>query len=122
MIEPDRFHVSDESALDNVYMDTVSAVDDSRAADEHRSLAQSISNCGVPVIRFPGKTATPDDVFPNNVFATAPGRLIVGSMLHSQRRKEAERQDIRELFTGLMNYQCVSTVWLGSRINRGHDY
>ncbi len=106
MLDPDSFHVSDETALDNVYMDTSAMTDSERAAGEHRGLAQAISNCGVPVIRFPGRAATPDDVFPNNVFATAPGRLIVGSMLHPQRRMEAERQDIRSLFTELMHYQC----------------
>ncbi len=106
MIEPDKFQVSDQTALDNVYMDTDAIVDSERAVREHRGLARAISDCGVPVIRFPGRAATPDDVFPNNVFATVPGRLIVGSMLHSQRRMEAQRQDIRELFTGLMGYQC----------------
>ncbi len=41
---------------------------------------------------------TPDAVFPNNVFATAPGRLIVGRMRHPVRQREAERADIRGFF------------------------
>lgn len=107
MIDPHKFYVSDETAQDNLYMDTDVDTDSDRAARQHRALAQAISDCGVPVIRFPGKSATPDDVFPNNVFATAAGqRFIVGAMLHQQRRREADRQDIRELFTGLLGYQC----------------
>ncbi len=106
MIDPDRFFVSDQTARDNLYMDTAVETDTDRAMRQHRLLAQTISDCGVPVIRFPGRASTPDDVFPNNVFATAPGRFIVGSMLHPQRRLEANRTDIRELFTGLLGYQC----------------
>jgi hypothetical protein len=38
-------------------------------------------------------------VFPNNAFATIPGRLIVGRMLHPTRQKETARKDIRGYFT-----------------------
>lgn len=106
MVEPSQFHVSGETALDNLYMETPGVADSDRASGEHRQLAQAISDCGVPVIRFPGRAATPDDVFPNNVFATSPDRMIVGSMLHSQRQQEAKRQDIRAFFTGLLGYEC----------------
>jgi hypothetical protein len=37
-------------------------------------------------------------VFPNNVFATAKGRLILGHMRHPVRQREAERADIRNHF------------------------
>jgi len=106
MVEPSQFHVSDQTALDNLYMKTGTTADSDRASAEHRQLAQMISDCGVPVIRFPGRSATPDDIFPNNVFATSPGRVIAGSMLYSQRQQETKRQDIRAFFTGLLGYEC----------------
>jgi len=56
---------------------------------------------------FPGDPATPDAVFPNNVFATAPGRAIVGAMRHGVRRREAERDDIRAFFRDLLGYELV---------------
>jgi hypothetical protein len=46
-------------------------------------------------------------VFPNNVFATAPGRLIVGRMRHPVRRREAERADIRGFFGDVLGYDEV---------------
>jgi len=96
---PVRFRVNPEPAADNHYMDLVSPVDAGRAARQAQALAAAIEAVGVPVTRFPGNEATPDDVFPNNVFATVPGRLIVGRMLHPSRRPEALRGDIREHFT-----------------------
>ena len=41
------------------------------ALDEHRALHRALS-AELPVIAFPGHPRTPDAVFPNNVFATAP--------------------------------------------------
>ena len=54
---------------------------------------------------FPGGPDTPDALFPNNVFATAPGRLIVGRMRHEVRQREAVRADLRGFFTGLLGYR-----------------
>src|SRR3546814_2099564 len=61
----------------------------------------------VPVITFPGDPATPDAVFPNNVFGTAPGRLIVGRMRHPVRQREAERADIRAFFGDVLGYDEI---------------
>ncbi len=61
----------------------------------------------MPTAVFPGDPATPDAVFPNNVFATAPGRAIVGAMRHGVRRREAERGDIRAFFRDLLHYELV---------------
>ena len=69
--------------------------------------SERISACGIPVVRFPGHPETPDDVFPNNVFATAAGRLIVGAMRYPNRQREADRIDIRALFTDLMGYDSI---------------
>lgn len=107
LVEPTSFRLSRESARDNQYMDLSVSVDPLRALDQHRRLTERISACGVPVIRFPGLAETPDDVFPNNVFATIPGRLIVGAMRYPERRREARRSDIRALFTDLMDYELV---------------
>lgn len=88
-------------------MDLDVDVDPGRALDQHRALSEAISACGIPVVRFPGRPETPDDVFPNNVFATAPGRLIVGAMRHPERQREAERADIRAFFSDLMQYETL---------------
>jgi hypothetical protein len=107
LVEPTGFRLSEQSARDNVYMDLSVDVDPARALDQHRQLADRITACGVPAVRFPGRADTPDDLFPNNVFATAPGRLIVGAMLHPERQREAGRRDIRAFFTGLMEYEEI---------------
>ncbi len=107
LVEPTGFRVSDQTARDNEYMDTGVEVDPHRALDQHRALSERIAACGIPLVRFPGKPETPDDVFPNNVFATAPGRLIIGAMLHPERQREAERADIRAFFTDLMHYETI---------------
>jgi hypothetical protein len=98
LVEPAAFSVSTETAADNVYMDTEAAADPERAIEQSRKLAHLIMRRGIGVVVFPGREETPDDIFPNNVFATAPGRFIIGSMLYPGRRREAERQDIRAWF------------------------
>ncbi len=107
LVEPTGFRLSEQSARDNVYMDLSVDVDPARALDQHRQLADRITACGVPAVRFPGRADTPDDLFPNNVFATAPGRMIVGAMLHPERQREAGRRDIRAFFTSLMEYEEI---------------
>ena len=107
LVEPTGFRLSEQTARDNVYMDLSVEVDPARALDQHRQLADRITACGVPAVRFPGRPDTPDDLFPNNVFATAPGRLIVGAMLHPDRQREAGRNDIRAFFTRLMEYEEI---------------
>jgi hypothetical protein len=61
----------------------------------------------VPVVTFPGDAATPDGMFPNNVFATAPGRFIVARMRHGVRQREAERDDIRAFFRDVLRYEEI---------------
>lgn len=107
LVEPSGFRISLESARDNEYMDIGADVDPQRALEQHRNLSECISACGIPLVRFPGKPQTPDDVFPNNVFATAPGRLIIGAMLHPERQREAGRADIRGFFSDLIRYDIV---------------
>ncbi|MDX1459532.1 MAG: arginine deiminase-related protein [Xanthomonadales bacterium] len=98
MVRPDRFRVADESAVDNPYMDLGSPVDADRAARQAEGLIEAVRACGIEVKVFAGDPDAPDGVFPNNVFATVPGRLLVGSMFHPGRRVEAGRRDIREWF------------------------
>jgi len=107
LVEPSDFSLSRQAARDNSYMDLTVGVNPRLAIEQHRDLSDRIAACGVPVIRFPGRRENPDDLFPNNVFATIPGRFIVGAMLHPERRQEAQRPDIRAFFTELMNYQEI---------------
>ena len=106
LVEPDSFHVNAESSVDNPYMDLHNAADPERALSQGRALAQAIRDKGIEVKVFPGDSKATDGVFPNNAFATIPGRLIIGSMLHSGRRTETERRDIRHYFASL-NYPAT---------------
>lgn len=102
LVSPDGFARAGESAQDNRYM-ADGAFDAGGALLEHRALHQALSR-ELPVVCFPGAPDMPDGVFPNNVFATVPGRLIVGRMRHPVRQREAKRADVRGFFrdvTGL---------------------
>jgi hypothetical protein len=106
LVAPNEFSLAAESATDNRYMAMADRADPSRALAQHAALAAALREC-VPTVVFPGDPATPDGVFPNNVFATAPGRAIVGSMRHAVRRREAARADIRAFFRDLLGYELV---------------
>lgn len=106
LIAPAEFALAAESARDNRYMDLNLTVDPLKALAQHSALAQAL-HADVPVITFPGNPATPDAVFPNNVFATTPGRLIIGRMRHPVRQREAERSDIRDFFGEVLGYDEV---------------
>ena len=106
MVEPADFFVSSESSQDNRYLDTEQIADPDRALFHFRQLVKLIRGVGIPVTSFPGDPAAPDGVFPNNVFATVPGRLIIGAMLYPGRQAEARRSDIRTYFSS-RNYETV---------------
>ncbi len=106
LVSPLGFSLAEESASDNHYMDLSRLPDPARALEQHAELARRLSE-DVPVITFPGDVDAPDGVFPNNVFATSPGRLIIGRMRHPVRQREAERRDVRNYFSELMGYEIV---------------
>jgi hypothetical protein len=106
LVAPHGFALAAESATDNRYMAMHENADSLRALGEHAALAAQLRGC-LPTIVFPGDASTPDAVFPNNVFASAPGRLIVGAMRHAVRRREAARADIRGFFRDLLNCDIV---------------
>ena len=112
LVAPQGFSLAAESATDNRYMANAgnghadSQVDALRALGEHATLASAL-RASVPTIVFPGDAATPDGVFPNNVFATTSGRAIVGAMRHEVRRREAAREDIRAFFREILGYEIV---------------
>jgi hypothetical protein len=106
LVTPHGFHLAEQSASDNRYMAMDAGVDARAALAEHAALARRVSGV-LPTVCFPGDAATPDAVFPNNVFATAPGRLIVGRMRHPVRQREAERPDIRGFFGELFGYDEI---------------
>ncbi len=106
LVSPEGFARAEQSALDNRYMAQASQFDAPRAQAQHRALQRALSS-ELPVFCFAGDPDTPDAVFPNNVFGTAPGRLVVGRMRHEVRGREACRDDIRGFFTGLLGYELV---------------
>lgn len=106
LVAPEGMSLAAESAQDNTYMAMAERIVPEVALAEHRALAKALS-AHVPVVSFPGDPATPDAVFPNNVFATAPGTLVVGHMKHAVRQREARRADIRAFFEGLLGYHCM---------------
>jgi len=106
LVSPADFRLAAESARDNRYMDLARIPDSARALAEHAALAACLRE-DVPVITFPGDPDCPDGVFPNNVFATAPGRFVVGRMRHAVRRREALRSDVRGFFRDLLGYREI---------------
>jgi len=106
LVAPAGAELAAESASDNRYMDLAEKLDSARAAAQHAELARRLGT-DLPVLTFPGDPANPDGLFPNNVFATAPGRLIVGRMRHAVRRGEAARADIRGFFTDTLGYRTI---------------
>jgi hypothetical protein len=106
LVTPNGFSLAAESATDNAYMDLQEVPDAHGALREHAALARALCD-SLPIVSFAGDPRAPDGVFPNNVFATAPGRLIVGRMRHPIRQQEANRRDIRAWFKDLLGYSCV---------------
>jgi hypothetical protein len=106
LVTPASTTLAVESAADNRYMDLAQPFDPARTLAQHAELARRLGD-DVPVISFPGSADSPDDMFPNNVFATAPGRFIVGRMRHAVRQREAEREDIRGFFRDTLGYRLV---------------
>lgn len=103
LVSPAGAGLAVQSASDNAYMDLRLAFSSDRARAQHQALQRALSS-ELPVICFAGDPEAPDGMFPNNVFATAPGRLIVGRMRHPVRQREAERRDIRGFFTDVLGY------------------
>jgi hypothetical protein len=103
LVSPDGFTRADESASDNRYMADAGGFDAALAGAQHRGLQAALSSV-LPTLCFPGNPAAPDGLFPNNVFATAPGRLVVGRMRHPVRQREAARSDIRGFFRDVLGY------------------
>jgi N-dimethylarginine dimethylaminohydrolase len=84
-------------------MADAAAFDPARASAQHRELQRALSQV-LPTICFAGDPQAPDALFPNNVFATAAGRYVVGRMRHPVRQREATRADIRGFFGGVLDY------------------
>lgn len=103
LVSPASECLAAESAQDNRYMDLARAFDPVRALRQHAELARRLGT-DVPLITFPGDPQSPDGMFPNNVFATTRGQLIVGRMRHPVRQREAKRVDIRGFFNEVLGY------------------
>ncbi len=107
IVLPEQFYVEPQTARDNRYVDTEAEADSRLAFRQAEALAQRVEAVGVPVQRFAGREDQPDGVFSNNVFATVPGRLVVGSMFHPVRQPEADRDDIRGWFANELGFEVV---------------
>ncbi|WP_395788077.1 arginine deiminase-related protein [Aquimonas sp.] len=106
LVSPAGESLAAESASDNVYMDLSRVFSSDRARAQHQGLQRALST-ELPVISFAGDPAAPDGMFPNNVFGTRAGTLIIGQMRHRVRQLEAERSDIRGFFTDVLGYATV---------------
>jgi len=105
LVSPEGFRLSGQSAADNPYMQPELSLDLDKASLQHEALALKLEELGVKTHIFSGIEGQDDGVFPNNVFATVAGRLVIGSMRHPVRRKEAEREDIRAFFGKTLGYE-----------------
>lgn len=101
LVTPASSTLAAESAQDNAYMASADAIDLAVARAEHDALARALG-ADVPVTLFAGDPACPDGMFPNNVFASTRGQLIIGRMRHPVRRREAQREDIRAFFRDVL--------------------
>lgn len=112
LLAPEGMTLAAQSAADNAYMDLDRQVDAERALAQHRGLQRALS-AALPTVCFAGDPATPDAVFPNNVFATArvageaQGRFLIGRMRHPVRQREAERADIHGFFEQVLGYRRI---------------
>jgi hypothetical protein len=106
LVSPIGFALAEQSARDNRYMQMGQVADSQQAIMEHQQLQTTLrKHC--PVICFPGDPNMPDSVFPNNVFATTAGKLIIGHMRHPVRQQEAARTDIRKFMTEVMGREEI---------------
>lgn len=107
LVRADGFEVAAASAVDNAYMVVGTPVDRARADRQLAALAATLGALGVDVVTFPGCVGQPDGVYPNNVWATAAGRLVIGSMRHPHRRDEAARTDVPAALVAADGYTVV---------------
>jgi hypothetical protein len=106
LVTPEGFALAEESSRDNLYMRMSEPTEPALALAEHAALARALAS-DIPVVTFPGDPATPDAVFPNNVWGTTRGHLLVGRMRHAVRQRESERRDIRAFFETVLGYDTV---------------
>ena len=104
LVSPAGAGLAVESASDNRYMDLARQPDPLRMQRQHAELVRRLG-ADLPALTFPGDPQCPDGMFPNNVFATTRGQLIVGRMRHAVRRREAARADIRGFFRDVLGYR-----------------
>ncbi len=104
LVSPAGAGLAVESASDNRYMDLTRQPEPLRMQRQHAELTRRLG-ADLPALAFPGDPQCPDGMFPNNVFATTRGQLIVGRMRHAVRRREAGRADIRGFFRDVLGYR-----------------
>ncbi|MCB1627742.1 MAG: amidinotransferase [Xanthomonadales bacterium] len=103
---PDGFRHASDSASDNAYMQATD-FDAERAVAQWQGLVDALRAAGHLVLALPGDPTTPEAVFPNNVFATAPGRLVIGAMRHPSRQREARDANVRQRLVGELGLRVI---------------
>ncbi len=61
MVSPVGFSLDEQTASDNEYMQMDQQTDANLAIVQQMNLARKISDCGIPVMTFPGSPETPAD-------------------------------------------------------------
>lgn len=101
MIRPHRFAPNPETAGDNAFQRSTSALDPAtlaaRAHREATDAARTLTALGVRVHVFEDEGAdTPDSVFPNNWFSTHPGGHVAIYPMYATNRRRERRADVIE--------------------------
>lgn len=107
LVQDPDYAVATETAADNLYMNLDEPAAPGAAFAQQTELAAELRRCGVPTVIFGPLEGASDGIFPNNAFATTPGKLILGSMRYPNRQRETRRQDVRDWFTGLLGSEVV---------------
>ncbi len=107
LVDPSGFGLCQQSARDNHYMDLDAQIDLERAHAQHQVLARTLRSAGLSTLVLPGRRGHEDGVFLNNVYATIPGRFVIGRMLHPARQVEATRRDVRRMATDTLGRTLI---------------
>ena len=106
LVSPIGFALAEQSSRDNHYMQMGQVANAQQAIMEHQQLQTTLRQY-CPIICFPGDPEMPDSVFPNNVFASTEGKIIIGHMRHPIRQQEAMRTDIRQFMTNVLQREEI---------------
>ena len=113
LVRPYAFKYNKETAVDNVYQERPreSAEDEikKRALEEFDHAVKLLRENKIHVdVIEDFDEATPDSIFPNNVFVTFPGKVFVAEMYTENRNKEYEK--ILPQLKKIINYDKAQVI------------